>query len=1130
MRSAIAHDLENGDERTSDVAPGQVRDFKELQLRRDVLRGLERHNFVTPTRIQAAAIPLAINGNDLLIQSKSGTGKTLIYVTAAMNSFHPKLTQPHVLIVVPTRELAIQVQDHFIYLGERMHKLQAHAFIGGTDVTKDRKRMNECSVIIGTPGRLWHLYQNRVFDVSKIKLLVLDEADQLFLTQSLQKTVNELIQVLPRRRQIIACSATYENNLDERLAKMMNKPLLISNSERATVLLGIRQFAYEMPEQVNSLHEMRAKLEALLQIFAKLQYEQAVLFSNSQMRADSYRNYLNASGVHCSLISGAMNQTERLNVFEGYRHFTMRTLVATDLMARGVDSPHANLVINLDPPKDHVTYLHRIGRAGRFGSRGIAITFVTPKEREKFKQILGQSSTEMSVLQFPKEIQQGDFNFWDFDSYDFPYFMKTEGSQMAEMPVKPGYPLQKEEDKGQKDLDESENVPKETTENPQEKEKKEDLEQDMAEKETLKDKTDHSDITSNLLHEVIEEILVEAIKENYSSTKDGDPPTEIVEGDEIEVLTVKVLDNAVKFFNGSKLLDEVNDEISIEEKTESDLNIKDVKSGESSEVYNETLEPITKLDSSKPAEKLSKSALQKQDKVDNSDKSDPTASEKLQDLPIETSTSIKRPKLLITNENNVENNLIIGNTETSKKIQVQAKRSDEITSPELTPSLTPLELSQEPSPSTLTPPVPPANSINTKTYCLVAPMENSSSTLLPMVVSNTVDDASSISSDSLGFGIYQTVDRSKSFESVYTISDEQEIFERYMVKKRKLGRRIRSRRQLLYKWPRHPKPKRKYKTKAKKLDINTNCALVPTAKYYHVLKKFENRKEILKRLQKYKMRKHMNNVELLAFLNNLYAAHRDLFYWNNTKLNQHNLLADYVESLLEQQTENSELESVYILNKLSVDLTRHFDIPPAEDGEVEAVAIAAYDETSQDDSASDSSLPRGGSEDEDEYDLDEESDEPNSSSGFVESNESASSGIDTSEYDSDSESIDESYYDETDEGHDFHDTDEEEQEQESEEEQNDTDEEEDYKDEDGEEEEEDVDALTNISLAGTSSQGSVDESSGEENENENEVEDPDQLQDPNENALDLWQQTFQAQYQFIASHVASQMPGSQLNK
>ncbi|KAH8314714.1 hypothetical protein KR074_011805 [Drosophila pseudoananassae] len=843
MQRALAHNLENGDKRTSDVEPGRVQSFSQLNLKSNVLRGLMRNKFTTPTRIQAAAIPIALQGMDLLVQSKSGTGKTLIYVLGAMNSYSPNFRWPHALIVVPTRELAIQVEDTIFYLSYYMNSFKAHAFIGGTDVTKDRKRMSESSVIIGTPGRLLHLYRNRVFDVSKISLLVLDEADQLFETKGMQDTVHELISLLPERRQVIACSATYENNLDERLAKIMRRPVLISNSERATVLLGIRQFVYELPQKINSLEEMRSKLDALLKIFGQLPYEQAILFASSKMRADSYRNYIEASGIECSLLTGAMDQADRLDVFKSYRSFTMRILVATDVMARGVDSKHANLVINLDPPKDHVTYLHRIGRAGRFGSQGIAITFVTPKETDQFHKILSACTTGMSVLEFPKDLTESQsFSFWDFDKYNFPYYVKTESTTLDEMPVGAG--------KGPKDSRKSDKVVEE-------------------EAKTINNKI----MDSN------ESIDKGFVKLETMETAMGDPQQKILKECSVEVVE-----------NGSNAPKDDSNKASEpkKEKTKVETPIElgqlgSIESLENALFKSGNLDIVIDERESTVHEKFLVSAPTKE----------PT---QLEDKGVSTdedsklTPDVENPKLIITVEPGTSNS-IESSAEEGESMSAPDKNlpnPDELFSPELTPSLTPLEISQEPSPTTVTPPAPPANSINTKTYCLVAPTNFSSSTTLqPLAISNTVDDASSISSDSLESGL-STSQRNYSFESIFTTSDEREIWKRYKMKVKKHACRVPIHRPLLYHWIRRSS-KRTRRGKIVFVDIISSLyILCPDSKYFIMLTKFKNRKSIIERLLKNISKKNLSFA----------AAHR--------------LIGTLFDSLIELYDPKLEISSFYV--------------------------------------------------------------------------------------------------------------------------------------------------------------------------------------------------------------------------
>lgn len=253
------------------------------------------------------------------MQSKSGTGKTLIYLLAAFQLLDKLVAKPQVLIIVPTRELAVQVEDTangLTYAAKNRKLYKTASSIGGTDVNKDRLNMAQARIVVGTPGRLLHLMSSRVFNPSLIKLLVLDEADQLYATPSLQKDVQLLLEPMLPECQVIACSATYPNGLDERLAKLMRKPILVSNSERATVLLGVRQFVYELPEQPNSMQEMMIKLGALRRIFDQLVYEQCILFASSQSRANSFCNHLHRNGVECNLMSGAMKQDDRLATFK----------------------------------------------------------------------------------------------------------------------------------------------------------------------------------------------------------------------------------------------------------------------------------------------------------------------------------------------------------------------------------------------------------------------------------------------------------------------------------------------------------------------------------------------------------------------------------------------------------------------------------------------------------------------------------------------------------------------------------------------------------------------------------------------------------------------------------------------
>ncbi|XP_050336995.1 uncharacterized protein LOC126763490 [Bactrocera neohumeralis] len=416
----VAHSLD-GKIRTEDVKLKELAPFSKMLLSDAVRKGLQKTGFVYPTGIQATSIPMGKSGLDLLVQSKSGTGKTLIFCTIILEAYRMDLTEPQSLIVAPTREIAVQIELVLNQIGSCCNGFRAVSVIGGLDVADDRKRLHGAKAVVGTPGRLLHLIQNNVLNTSKIRLLVLDEADKMY-TQSFRQDLRRIQNALPAKRQTIACSATFCDGLDEELAKIMRNPLLISTEERATLLVGIKQFVYEVAEQKTSILEMQTKLAALRVIFGRIPFKQCLIFAGSQSRANSYCNYLEKEGWPCELISGAQDQKTRLEMFHKFREFKTRIIITTDLMARGVDSEHVNLVINLELPTDMVTYLHRIGRAGRFGSHGIAINFVAnEKDRCTLTRLITRIGNGMSVLKFPqKELaaEEQEHDFWDFLNFE----------------------------------------------------------------------------------------------------------------------------------------------------------------------------------------------------------------------------------------------------------------------------------------------------------------------------------------------------------------------------------------------------------------------------------------------------------------------------------------------------------------------------------------------------------------------------------------------------------------------------------------------------------------------------------------------------------------------------------------
>lgn len=288
---------------------------------------------------------------------------------------------------------------------------KAASFIGGRDITDDRKAMSSCRAVVGTPGRLLHLISNNVLCMDHIKLFVLDEADKL-LQGNFQSDVKKLIRHLPSRKvQMLASSATFSDDTSTILQSLMKNPIGVTPSRDAPILLGVKQCTYIMDDDEEwqsadkhtiSIRAMTAKVDAMKDIFARIAFKQAIIFSNSQMRAESYGQYLQQAGWKADVISGSYEQSVRLDTFQRFRAFETRILVATDLMARGIDVENIDLVINLDVPAESATYLHRIGRCGRFGSHGTAITIIgNAHELHKFNRMLSQIGGE--------QLNVGDF-------------------------------------------------------------------------------------------------------------------------------------------------------------------------------------------------------------------------------------------------------------------------------------------------------------------------------------------------------------------------------------------------------------------------------------------------------------------------------------------------------------------------------------------------------------------------------------------------------------------------------------------------------------------------------------------------------------------------------------------------
>ncbi|PAA81631.1 hypothetical protein BOX15_Mlig020686g1 [Macrostomum lignano] len=381
---AKAHQLD-AKLRTQDVAQGDAANFADLLLSEPVLAGLSEAGYRTPSPIQLKAIPLGRCGLDLVVQSKAGTGKTCVFAVLALESLAPDFANNHrqgevvagvrVLALSPTREVALQSRRAIETIGQRLAGLRCGLFIGGlgAGVKEAEAEAAACQVAVGTPGRVRQLIEAGCLKTDRVRMLVLDEADAL-LNESFQQDINCIYWKLPQNKQVLALSATYPDSMAQQLSMYMRDPTLVRLS--GGQLLGVRLYWRSVPDSHLPNLVLERKARILGDLLAQVQFGQCLVFSNYQERARELCQRLEAAGWPVAYLAGRLQQSERIGAYDRLRDFRCRVLVATDVAARGVDAENVDLVVNLDLPRDHRTLLHRIGRAGRFGSYAAAVSLV----------------------------------------------------------------------------------------------------------------------------------------------------------------------------------------------------------------------------------------------------------------------------------------------------------------------------------------------------------------------------------------------------------------------------------------------------------------------------------------------------------------------------------------------------------------------------------------------------------------------------------------------------------------------------------------------------------------------------------------------------------------------------------
>ena len=329
--------------------------------------------------IQQRAVRPLVDGRDTIAQAQSGTGKTAAFGIGVLASIDPSDSRTQALLLAPTRELAGQTEKVLIALGERLG-IRVQQCIGGSSVRQNSAALTSgAHIVVGTPGRVFDLINRRVLFTDSIKMFVLDEADEM-LSTGFKDQVYDIFRFMPPTCQVGLFSATMSQDVLEVTSKFMRDPVKILVKQEALTLDGIRQF-YVMVDREEW------KLDTLCDLYETLTITQCVIFINSRRKVDWLVDQMNAQDHSVSCIHGEMPQSERDIVMKEFRSGATRVLVTTDLMARGIDVQQVSLVINFDLPNDHANYIHRIGRSGRYGRKGVAINFLAQDDVRAMREI-----------------------------------------------------------------------------------------------------------------------------------------------------------------------------------------------------------------------------------------------------------------------------------------------------------------------------------------------------------------------------------------------------------------------------------------------------------------------------------------------------------------------------------------------------------------------------------------------------------------------------------------------------------------------------------------------------------------------------------------------------------------------
>ncbi|MFA6940333.1 MAG: DEAD/DEAH box helicase [Clostridiaceae bacterium] len=352
--------------------------FKELGINEDILKILKMSNIITPTPVQTECIPLIKGGKDVIAEAQTGTGKTLAFLLPVFENMTTDIQGVQVLIITPTRELAIQIAAEALKL-KQAKDINILAAYGGKDIGSQLKKLkNNVNLIIATPGRLLDHIERKTIDLGKLKTLVLDEADQLLL-MGFKNEIEIIIKETSKNRQTLCFSATLNSDVKKMAYRYMNDPVTISIKKEQVTLENIKQYVVETTD--------RRKQDALCSVLDQDNPYMAIIFCRTKRRADELEEALCKRGYDCNKLHSDIPQAKRERIMKTFRKGDFQYLIATDVASRGLDISGVSHIYNYDIPESSEAYIHRIGRTGRAGELGSSCLFIDPKDNRALEEI-----------------------------------------------------------------------------------------------------------------------------------------------------------------------------------------------------------------------------------------------------------------------------------------------------------------------------------------------------------------------------------------------------------------------------------------------------------------------------------------------------------------------------------------------------------------------------------------------------------------------------------------------------------------------------------------------------------------------------------------------------------------------